>query len=99
MVPQASGLDRAIWLGRDLGCSGLVAALAGTGHCAAASDLGALLLVVGGIVVVVTLVQPQLGVLLIVPAVPFGSLRQVSVGVMNVGADRGTGGAWCWRPG
>jgi putative inorganic carbon (HCO3(-)) transporter len=46
----------------------------------------ALLLVVGSIVVGVTLVRPQFGVLLIVPAVPFGSLRQVSVGVMSVGA-------------
>lgn len=45
----------------------------------------AALLVVGGIVVVGTLVRPQLGVLLLVPAVPFGSLRQMSVGVMNVG--------------
>jgi putative inorganic carbon (HCO3(-)) transporter len=46
----------------------------------------AVLLVVGSIVVGVTLMRPQFGVLLIVPAVPFGSLRQVSVGVMNVGA-------------
>lgn len=46
----------------------------------------AMLLVMGGIVLVVTLVRPQFGVLLIVPAVPFGSLRQVQVGVMNVGA-------------
>jgi len=46
----------------------------------------AVLLLVGGIVVGVTLIRPQLGVLLIVPAVPFSSLRQVSVGVMNVGA-------------
>lgn len=44
------------------------------------------LLVAGGIVVVVTLVQPQIGVLLLVPAIPFGSLRQVQLGVMNVGA-------------
>ena len=44
------------------------------------------LLLVGGIVLVVTLVRPQVGVLLLVPAVPFGSLRQVRIGVMNVGA-------------
>ena len=46
----------------------------------------ATLLVVGGIVVLVTLVHPQCGVLLILPAVPFGSLWQVRVGAMNVGA-------------
>jgi putative inorganic carbon (HCO3(-)) transporter len=46
-----------------------------------------ILLVAGGILVVATLVRPQLGVLLIVAAVPFGSwLPQVSVGPMNVGA-------------
>jgi putative inorganic carbon (HCO3(-)) transporter len=45
----------------------------------------ALLLVAGGIVAVATLVRPQLGVLLIVPAVPFGSLYQIRLGVMNVG--------------
>lgn len=44
-----------------------------------------LLLVLGGALAVATLVRPQLGVLLLVPAVPFGSLRQVRVGVMNVG--------------
>jgi putative inorganic carbon (HCO3(-)) transporter len=44
------------------------------------------LLVLGSIVVGITLIRPQFGVLLIVPAVPFGSLRQMSVGVMNVGA-------------
>jgi O-antigen ligase len=39
----------------------------------------------GSAVVLVTLVRPQLGVLLLVLAVPFGSVRQVHVGVMNVG--------------
>jgi O-antigen ligase len=43
------------------------------------------LFVVGSIVVVSTLVQPQVGVLLLAVAVPFGSLLQVSLGVMNVG--------------
>jgi len=33
----------------------------------------------------VTLVRPQLGVLLVALSVPFGSLRQVRLGVMNVG--------------
>lgn len=45
----------------------------------------AALLVVGGIVMVATLVRPALGILLIVPAVPLGSLQQVSLGPMNVG--------------
>ena len=44
-----------------------------------------LLTVVGGIVLVVTLIRPQFGVLLIVPAVPFGSLRQIRLGAMNLG--------------
>jgi putative inorganic carbon (HCO3(-)) transporter len=42
-------------------------------------------LVLGSIVLVLTLVRPQLGVLLLVPAVPFGTVRQVQIGVMNVG--------------
>lgn len=42
-------------------------------------------LVVAAIAVVVTLVHPQFGLLLIVPAVPFGSLRQLAVGGINVG--------------
>jgi O-antigen ligase len=46
----------------------------------------ATLIVVGGFVLVATLLRPQFGVLLIVLAVPFGSLRQVQLGVMNVGA-------------
>jgi len=46
----------------------------------------ATLLVAAGIVLVATLVRPQFGVLLLVPAVPFGALRQVRLGVMNVGA-------------
>ncbi len=44
-----------------------------------------MLLVVGGMVVVATLIRPQVGVLLLAPAVPFGTVRQVQVGVMNVG--------------
>jgi len=43
------------------------------------------LLILGSIVFVGTLVRPQVGVLLLVPAIPFGSLRQVTVGVMNLG--------------
>ena len=45
----------------------------------------AVLLVLGSAAVLATLVRPQLGVLLVVMAVPFGSLRQVRLGVMNVG--------------
>jgi putative inorganic carbon (hco3(-)) transporter len=45
----------------------------------------ATLLVAGAITVVATLVQPMLGLLLLLPAVPFGTLRQLRVGVMNVG--------------
>lgn len=45
----------------------------------------AALLVLGSAAVLATLVRPQLGVLLVVMAVPFGSLRQVRLGVMNVG--------------
>ncbi|MGD8517199.1 MAG: O-antigen ligase family protein [Anaerolineae bacterium] len=46
----------------------------------------AVLLVAGGIVFIVTLVRPQFGVLLIVPLIPFGSVRQVRLGAMNIGA-------------
>lgn len=45
----------------------------------------AFLLVAAGIVVVATLLRPQVGVLLVVPAVPFGSLRQVGLGPLSVG--------------
>lgn len=69
---------------------GLVAGLGLAGGLALAIALLPLswggLLVVGSVVVLVTLVRPRFGVLLIVPMVPFGSLRQVQVGVMNVGA-------------
>lgn len=45
----------------------------------------AVVLVLGAAAVLATLVRPQLGVLLIVLAVPFGSLRQVRLGAINVG--------------
>ncbi len=44
------------------------------------------LLILGSIIVVVTVVEPRFGVLLVVLAVPFGSLSQVNLGVVNVGA-------------
>lgn len=43
------------------------------------------LLVVGSCALVLILARPQFGVLLLLVAVPFGSLRQVSLGAMNVG--------------
>jgi hypothetical protein len=42
-------------------------------------------IIIGTLVAMLTLVRPQFGVLLLVPAVPFGSLRQTTVGVINVG--------------
>jgi hypothetical protein len=42
--------------------------------------------VVGGIVVVVTLIRPEIGLCLLVVAVPFGSVREISLGGMTVGA-------------
>lgn len=50
---------------------------------------------------VATVVEPRLGILLIVLAVPFGSVRQVNLGVMNVGAAEALVGlvlaAWLMR--
>ena len=50
---------------------------------------------------VVTMVQPRFGVLLVVLAVPFGSVRQVNLGVMNVGVTEALVGlvlaAWLMR--
>jgi len=43
-------------------------------------------LILGAAAVLATLVRPQLGVLLVVLAIPFGSLWQMRLGVMNVGA-------------
>jgi O-antigen ligase len=42
-------------------------------------------LILGAAAVLATLVRPQLGVLLVVLAIPFGSLRQMRLGAMNVG--------------
>lgn len=80
--------SRGVWATRslnwwDLAAAGLVAAL-GFG-IALTPVTWAALLVLGSVVFVATLVRPQLAVLLVVPAVPFGSLRQVRLGVMNVG--------------
>lgn len=42
-------------------------------------------LLAGAITLVLTLARPQFGVLLLIPAIPFGSLRQVSLGGLNAG--------------
>ncbi len=42
--------------------------------------------VVGGIIVVATMVRPEVGLYLLVVAVPFGSVREINVGGMTVGA-------------
>jgi len=66
-----------------LAIASLVAAI---GLCIALAPLTwALLLVAGGVAVLATLVGPQFGILLLLVAVPFGSLRQIRVGVMSVG--------------
>lgn len=61
----------------------------------------ALLGVLAGIIGVATLVRPKLGLLLLVAAVPFGAVRQVSVGPMNVGLTEAllalVFGAWLVR--
>ena len=61
----------------------------------------AVLLVAAAAVLLVTLVRPRFGLLLLVPAVPFGSLRQVQIGVMNVGLEEALValvlGAWLLR--
>jgi putative inorganic carbon (HCO3(-)) transporter len=46
-------------------------------------------LVGGSIVLVVTLVYPQVALYLLIVAVPFGSLREVSVGGITIGASEG----------
>jgi hypothetical protein len=44
------------------------------------------LIVAGGIVVVTTLVRPEVALYLLVVAVPFGSVREINLGGMTVGA-------------
>jgi putative inorganic carbon (hco3(-)) transporter len=45
-----------------------------------------LLFVLGGAALLAILVEPRLGVLLVIPAIPFGSITTVRIGVTNVGA-------------
>jgi O-antigen ligase len=78
--------DRSQWTPAILAVGAAVLVLALALAIALLPLVWAILLVVGGGITLITLIHPQLGVLLIVLAVPFGSLRQVRVGVMNVGA-------------
>ena len=59
------------------------------------------LLILGGIVLVFTLVEPRLGLLFLIVAVPFGTVRQIRLGVMNVGLTEAllllVAGAWLAR--
>jgi putative inorganic carbon (HCO3(-)) transporter len=61
----------------------------------------ATLLILGSIIVVVTVVEPRFGVLLVVLAVPFGSVRQVNLDAVNVGVTEALVGlvlaAWLMR--
>ena len=58
-------------------------------------------LILGGVVLLVTLVEPQLGLVFLIVAVPFGTIRQVHLGVMNVGLTEVllvlVAGAWLAR--
>ena len=80
--------SRVVWPTRILDVRCLVAcgllAVIGLG-IALAPLTWVLFVVIGGAAVLAVLVWPQLGVLLVVVAIPFGSLRQVQVGAMNVG--------------
>ena len=56
------------------------------------------LLVLGSVVLLLVLVQPRLGLALVIVAVPFGTVQQVRLGVMNVGLTEAllalTVGSW-----
>ena len=43
------------------------------------------LLVLGGVILFAILVEPRLGLIFLIAAVPFGTIQQVRLGVMNVG--------------
>lgn len=59
------------------------------------------LLVLGGAILLTTLVEPRLGLILVIVAVPFGTVQQVRLGVMNVGLTEVlvvlSVGAWLMR--
>ena len=76
------------WNNRSLGWGGVPALLVAGLVALAIAWLPvpwAAVLILGLILATAILVWPQIGVLLLVVAVPFGSLRQISLGVMNVG--------------
>jgi len=53
------------------------------------------------VALIVALVEPRLGLILLIAAVPFGTIQQVRLGVMNVGLTEGllvlVAGAWLMR--
>ncbi len=59
------------------------------------------LLVIGGMALLATLVEPRLGLIFLIVAVPFGAIQQVRLGVMNVGLTEVlvvlVTGAWLMR--
>lgn len=59
------------------------------------------LLVLGGVILLATLVEPRLGLILVIVAVPFGTVQQIRLGVMNIGLTELlvvlTVGAWLVR--
>jgi putative inorganic carbon (HCO3(-)) transporter len=69
---------------RDVSC--FLALLAGGVALAALPLSLAGLFVVGGIVLVATLVRPEVGLYFLIVAVPFGSMREIGIGGMTVGA-------------
>lgn len=81
---QISVSDRSIYLLRS--ALFLLALMAGGLALAMLPLPLAGLSVAGGIVVVATLVRPEVGLYLLIVAVPFGSVREISLGGMTVGA-------------
>ena len=80
--------SRLVWVNRAFARETIIALCVAAGLALAIALLPwawATMIVLGGILLVATLVHPQIGVLLLVPAVPFGSLRQLSLGFANVG--------------
>ena len=59
------------------------------------------LLVLGGVILLATLVEPRLGLILVIVGGPFGTVQQIRLGVMNIGLTELlvvlTVGAWLVR--
>lgn len=86
MKPLSGSVFAWVPSGLDRRTAAALAIAVGTAVAIAVLPLTWALAVVGGSVLLfATLVRPQLAILLLVPAIPFGSLRQVRVGGMNVG--------------